>query len=141
MYSAQTRLTFSSWTIRLPTSTYCRACSVNEDIACARRSAALWHSNHRAKRRRICFCCISVYMVLGSLAKDFHLIRDDPTARYFLEWNQNCADNMLRLITYLLDLARIETGLSLSLSLVPFAAFLRDCVANLELQAKDTQIA
>src|SRR5206468_3657231 len=68
-------------------------------------------------------------------------IRNDPMASAYVGRIRNGADNMLRLITDLLDLARIETGLSLRLAPVPLVSFLGDCVANQELQAREKQIA
>jgi two-component system, sensor histidine kinase and response regulator len=84
---------------------------------------------------------LSVVMGYVGLLEECQPIREDPIARQYLERIQFGAENMLRLITDLLDLARIETGLSLTLGTLPFMAYLRACMAELEMQARAKQIA
>jgi two-component system, sensor histidine kinase and response regulator len=83
---------------------------------------------------------LSVVMGYVSLLEDCPSVRDDPVASRYLERIMHGAENMLRLITDLLDLARIETGLSLALAPMPLVPFLADCAANLELKAQEKQI-
>lgn len=84
---------------------------------------------------------LAVVMGYVSLLEDCESIRGDPAASQYLDRIRNGADNMLRLITDLLDLARIETGLSLTLSPTPILPFLEDSLADLELPAREKQIA
>lgn len=74
------------------------------------------------------------------LLGDFDFVRNDPEAKSYVEWILRGIVNMQRLITNLLDLARIETGHDLRLGPVPLAKFLSDCLANCTLKANEKHI-
>src|SRR5262249_19162500 len=53
---------------------------------------------------------LSLVRGYAELLGDFEFVQNDPDAKLYVEWIQRGILNMQRLITDLLDLARIETG-------------------------------
>src|SRR5579859_499677 len=65
----------------------------------------------------------------------------DPKVQEMLHRIKSAATRMQTLITDLLDLAKIETGLALTPDLIELVSFLRDCVTGVELAAQQKNIA
>ena len=83
---------------------------------------------------------LSLVRGYAELLNDLESVHNDADAQLYIQWIQRGIVTMQRLITDLLDLARIETGQSLILAPVHLAKFLEQNLANIELKAQEKDI-